>query len=228
MSGGAGIGFQKAGAAALRLAGANTYTGVTDINASTLVVTSLGSSTGAATSSVGASGVAMTDANAVTIGNASTSNAALQYVGPGETSDRKIRINATTGNSAGAQIHADGTGPLILTNVANDMVSNAALKFLWLRGSSPYVNQITSVLADNGGPLNVNIDGGTSWVLTNGTNSYTGTTTVGGVATIGTLSGGTANLNGATSAITTNKIVGRMRVKSLSELLTWRSNEPAA
>ena len=113
LSGGAGIGFQKAGAAALRLAGANTYTGVTDINASTLVVTSLGSSTGAATSSVGASGVAMTDANAVTIGNASTSNAALQYVGPGETSDRKIRINATTGNSAGAQIHADGTAAVV-------------------------------------------------------------------------------------------------------------------
>jgi autotransporter-associated beta strand protein len=115
----------------------------------------------------------------VTIGNASNSNAVLQHVGPGETSDRKIRINATTGTSAGAQIHADGTGPLILTNVANDMVSNAGSKNLWLRGTSPFVNQITSQLTDFGAALNVNIDGGTSWVLTNGTNSYTGTTTVG-------------------------------------------------
>jgi len=168
----------------LRTTGANTYTGVTDINAGTLVVTSLGSSTGAETSSVGAAGagVTMDDANAVTIGNAGTGNAILQYVGPGETSDRKIRINATTGTGAGAQIHADGTGPLILTNVANDMVSNAAVKNLWLRGSSPYVNQVQSVLANNGGPLNVNIDGGTAWVLTNAGNSYTGTTTVGGGA----------------------------------------------
>ena len=182
LSGGAGIGFQKTGSAPLRLTGANTYTGVTDINASTLIVTSLGSSTGGATSSVGASGVAMTDANAVTIGNGSTSNALLQHVGPGETSDRKIRINATTGTGAGAQIHADGTGPLILTNVANDMVSNAASKNLWLRGASPYVNQITSQLADFGAALNVIVDGGTSWVLTNGTNSYTGATSVNGGA----------------------------------------------
>lgn len=179
LSGEAGIGFQKLGNSPLRLTGANTYSGVTDIAAGVLVVTSLGSGSGGATSSVGAGGVAMTDANAVTIGNASTSNATLQYVGPGETSDRKIRINATTGTSAGAQIHADGTGPLILTNVANDMVSNAGSKNLWLRGTSPFVNQITSQLTDFGAALNVNIDGGTSWVLTNGTNSYTGTTTVG-------------------------------------------------
>jgi autotransporter-associated beta strand protein len=182
LSGGAGIGFQKAGSAPLRLTGANSYTGVTDINASALVVTSLGSSAGGATSSVGAGGVAMTDANAVTIGNASTGNAILQHVGPGETSDRKIRINATTGTSAGAQIHADGTGPLILTNVANDMVSNAGSKNLWLRGTSPFLNLITSQLADFGAALNVIVDGGTSWVLTNGTNSYTGTTSVNGGA----------------------------------------------
>ena len=178
LSGDAGIGFQKTGSSVLRLTGANTYTGVTDINAGALVVASFGRSDTAGGSGLGQTGVTMDNTNAVTIGNASTGNAILQYVGPGEVSDRKIRINATTGTGAGAQIHADGTGPLILTNVANDMVSDAAAKNLWLRGSSPYVNQIQSVLADNGGPLNVVIDGGTSWVLTNPANSFTGTTTV--------------------------------------------------
>lgn len=173
--------LRKIGAGILKLTGANTYTGVTDINAGTLVVSSLGSSTGGGSSSVGAGGVTMDNTNAITIGNASTSNAILQYVGPGETSDRKIRINATTGSSAGAQIHADGAGPLILTNVANDMVSDAGSKNLWLRGTNAAGNMITSVLANNGGPLNVLVDGSATWILT-GANTYTGATTVSGGA----------------------------------------------
>ena len=52
----------------------------------TLVVTSLGSSTGGATSSVGAGAVVMDNTNAVVLGNATTTGGNLQYVGPGETS----------------------------------------------------------------------------------------------------------------------------------------------
>ncbi len=199
-------GLRKEGGAPLRLLGLNLYGGVTDIQSSSLVVYSLGSSTTGGGSSVGQTGVAMGNANAVTIGNASTSNAILQYVGPGEISDRKIRINATTGDSAGAQIHADGTGPLILTNVSNDMVNNAAHKNLWLRGSSPFVNQITSKLSDNGGQLRLNIDGGTAWVLTHPENNYTGTTTVGGGA-FG-LGGGLPGFVALTSAASGNVATG--------------------
>lgn len=180
MSGSGGV--FKNGSGILRLWGLSSYAGTTMVNAGTLVVSSLGGSTGDATSSVGAGNVTMDNSNAVAVGNASTSNAVLQYVGAGEVSDRKIRINATTGDSAGAQIHADGTGPLILTNVANDMVNDASHKNLWLRGASPYVNEIRSQLSDNGGQLRVNIDGGTAWVLTNPGNNYTGATTVSGGA----------------------------------------------
>lgn len=181
---GAGGGLVKNGSGILRLTGANNYTAVTDINAGTLAVSKLGNSTDLAgtRSSVGLSGVAMDNTNAITVGNGTTSNAILQYTGPGEVSDRKIRINATTGTSAGAQIHADGSGPLILTNLVNDMVADAGSKNLWLRGTSQAGNMITSVLANNGGALNINIDGSATWILTNPANSYTGTTTVSGGA----------------------------------------------
>ncbi|MDZ7619345.1 MAG: autotransporter-associated beta strand repeat-containing protein, partial [Patescibacteria group bacterium] len=175
-------GVFKDGSGALRLTGLNTYTGNTRVNAGVLAVTSLGNSADALNTptSVGVSGIAMNDENAVLVGNASTSNAILQYIGAGETSDRKIRINATTGTSAGAQIHADGTGPLILTNVANDMVAGA--KLLWLRGTNTDGNMITSQLSDNSGALSVTVDGGATWILTNGVNNYTGLTTAGGGA----------------------------------------------
>jgi autotransporter-associated beta strand protein len=177
---GAGGGLLKSGAGVLRVGNANTYTGITQVQGGTLVVSSLGSSTGGATSSVGASGGAMGDTNAIQLGAGGNNAGILQYVGPGETSDRKIRFNSTTGTSSTNQIHADGSGPLILTNVANDMAAGA--KTVALRGSNAAGNMITSVLADNDGALSVNVDGGATWILTNGANNYTGTTTVGGGA----------------------------------------------
>ena len=176
---GTGGGIIKNGGGILRLTGANTYTGVTDISVGTLVVSKLGSSSDPANTatSVGLSGVTMNDTNAITIGNAGTGGAILQYVGPGETSDRKIRMNSTTG---GAQIHADGSGPLILTNLVNDYTTPTGAKTLSLRGTSTAGNMITSQLTNDagGGALSVTIDGSATWILTNPANSYTGTTTV--------------------------------------------------
>ena len=168
-------GIFKNGSGILRLTGLNSYTGTTSVDAGTLVVSSLGGSTGAAATSVGAGNVAMGDGNAIILGNATTTGGILQYVGPGETSDRKIRLRGTT---AGNQIHADGTGSLVLSNVAHDTTETGD-KTLSLRGSSAYTNFITSQLSNNGGGvLSVGVDGGTAWVLTNPANSYTGTTTV--------------------------------------------------
>jgi autotransporter-associated beta strand protein len=176
-AGDASTGLRKLGTGTLRLTGANTYQGETSLYQGALVVRSLGSSLSAASTptSVGLSGADVTfgNANAVTIGNGGTGGAILQYVGPGETTDRKIRLNTTTG---GAQLHADGSGAWVLTNVANDMAAGA--KTLNLRGTNAGANLITSQLSDNGGALAVTVDGGAAWVLTNAANNYTGLTLV--------------------------------------------------
>lgn len=172
ISGDAGSGIRKLGAGILVLSGDNTYSGETNVNQGTLVVYSLGSSSGSGTTSVGTEVNANLDSNAITIGNGGTGAAILEYVGSGETSDRKIRLNTTTGS---AQIHADGVGPLILTNVANDMV--AGNKVLLLRGVNASGNMITSQLSDFGGTLGIQVDSSAMWILTNAANNYSGTTT---------------------------------------------------
>lgn len=164
----------KAGSGTLQLFGNNTYSGVTSVTAGTLVVKSLGATPivgpGTATS-VGISTFANTDAAAVTLGTGGT-GAVLQYVGAGEVSDRKIRLN----NTGTTDIYADGSGALVLFGVTNDMVAGA--KTLRLRGSNTDGNTIGSKLSDNGGALSVTIDGGATWLLTNAANDYTGTTSV--------------------------------------------------
>jgi len=168
-------GVIKSGSGTLQMTAANTFTGNMAVTAGTLTVNSLGNSaTPGAGTSVGSSTDANLAANAVTLGNGGTGAGILQYVGSGETSDRMIRLNTTTGST---QIHADGSGPLVLTNVANDMVAGS--KTLFLRGSNTQGNTISSVLADNAAGTNtlgVTADGGATWILT-AANTYTGVTT---------------------------------------------------
>lgn len=183
----------KEGAGILNLRGLNSYTGQTLVRQGTLVVESFGNSTSPGATSVGDSTLGNTDAGAINLGNASTTAGILQYVGAGETSDRKIRLNTTTGST---QIHADGTGSLILTNVVNDMAAGA--KLLYLRGTNAAGNMITSQLSDNGGALGVVVDGGATWILTNGANNYTGATTLNG----GALGVGHDNALGGTGTLT--------------------------
>lgn len=165
----------KEGAGILNLRGANTYTGQTLVRQGTLVVETLGLSTnGPGATSVGQQSGGNTNAGAVLLGSGGTAGI-LEYVGRGEISDRKIAFSGTTG---GAQIHADGVGALILTNVLNDVGVGGA-KTLNLRGVSAAANMITSQLSDNGGALNITVDGSTAWILTNAANNYTGTTAIG-------------------------------------------------
>ena len=179
VSNGAGspAGLIKAGAGVLVLSGANTYDGATTVSAGQLMVTSLGSSGAAGSSSLGATLGAHLDGSALLLGNAGTTGGILHYVGQGEVSDRKIRLNTTTGSP---EIHASGAGALVLTNVANDLVAGA--KTLYLRGSNAGGNAIRSILADNGGALGVQVDGSAAWTLENPLNTFTGTVTVGGGA----------------------------------------------
>ena len=176
LSGTGTSGVSKAGAGILQLFGANTYTGVTAVPGGTLTVTSLGNSTAAGATSVGDSTAGNTTTGAVTLGNGGTTGGILEYVGVGETSDRMIRLNTTTATN---QIHASGSGALILTNVDNTMTNG--VKTLALRGSSAAGNTISSVLANaNGGAdaLSVAVDGTATWILS-GANTYTGGTSVG-------------------------------------------------
>ncbi|MDZ7618469.1 MAG: autotransporter-associated beta strand repeat-containing protein, partial [Patescibacteria group bacterium] len=168
---GTGGSLRKIGSGALKVTGANTYTGATAVNAGVLAVTSLGNSAAPGASSVGDSTNANTNASAVTLGNGGTGGANLQYLGAGETSDRKIRLNSTTGSN---YINADGVGALVLTNVANDMLAGA--KILYLRGTNTDGNMITSQLSDNGGALRITVDSSATWILTNSANDYTGIT----------------------------------------------------
>lgn len=192
-------GLTKTGAGTLQLFGANTYSGATAVTAaSTLVVNFLGdSATAGVGTSVGTSTGANTQANAITLGNAGTTAGILQYVGTGEISDRMIRLNTTTGTT---QIHADGSGPLVLTNVLNDMA--AGIKTLSLRGSNTMGNMITSLLTNNGGNLAITVDGGATWILTNPGNNYAGATTVSagalGVGDNSALGAGTLTLSSGT------------------------------
>jgi len=219
---GAGGGLLKNGNGILRVTGANSYTGTTGVSAGTLVVSSLGRSTGGpATTSVGAGNVTMNDTNAVTIGNGSTGVALLQYVGTGEISDRKIRLNSTGAGTAPAnvnQIHADGSGPLILTNVANDLLAGA--KSLYLRGTNTAGNMITSQLSDFGGALTVTVDGGATWILSNASNNYTGNTNV----NAGALGIGDNSALGGTLVISNGNVFAYGADRTIGNAVTLANN----
>jgi autotransporter-associated beta strand protein len=172
---GVGGGLVKAGGGILSLSGANTYTGTTRVDGGSIIIRSFGDSASPGSSSLGDSTAGNTNTGALELGNGGTTGGIVQYIGAGETSDRKIRLNTTTGTT---QIHADGSGPLILTNVANDQVDGT--KNLTLRGTNASGNRITSVLTNATagaatGVLSVTVDGSAAWILS-GANTYTGNT----------------------------------------------------
>ncbi len=105
----------------------------------------------------------MSNANAILLGKRYNRRCIVAVSGSGEVSDRFIRMNST----GAAQIHADGTGPLVLSNVLNDAV--AGNKTLNLRGSNPAANMITGTLTNYTGnlaqALSVTHDGAATWVL---------------------------------------------------------------
>ncbi len=181
-----GTGSLRVSGGVLQLLGANTYSGTTSIIGGTLVVNSLGISSGAPTGT----SLGINTGGMLTIGNGSTGAAILEYVGTGETSDRMILIDTTTGSD---QIHADGSGPLVLTNVVNN-TNLAGARTLFLRGSNTQANVLGGSLADGAGAgsvFNITIDGGATWVLA-GNNSFTGTVN----ATSGSLGIGSTNAIG--------------------------------
>ncbi|WP_075090218.1 beta strand repeat-containing protein [Verrucomicrobium spinosum] len=166
------IDFWNSGGGTVILRGANTWTGVTNIQGAIVDVVSLNSVVGGtASSSLGAP--VSVSAGTISIGSA-TLNTTLKYSGTGETTDRVV--NLLLGN---ATIEHAGTGLLKFTS--GFTATGGGEKTFTLSGSSTGVGEIAGAIVDNStiNKTNVNVTGLATWVLS-GNNSYTGTTTVSG------------------------------------------------
>lgn len=185
------------GGGSVTLSSANTFTGTTTVQNGTLNVSSLNSvSGGSATSSLGAP---ITSANGtITLG--STTNAVgLNYTGTGETTDRILRLNGTTGN---VTLGNSGTGAVNYTSAP--VFSGNGAKTLILGNTTDTVGGTIGAIANSSGVTSLTKAGLTNsnWTLTAGAaNTYTGTTLVtGGVlqtASVSDLATSYVNLNGA-------------------------------
>ena len=168
-----GGGLTKSGSGTLTLSGTNTYTGLTTINAGAVTVTNTGSLASGNALTLGASGSADFANAGQTLGAVSNAN----------TTTNALNFSAATGTVTLASLSGAGNTRFGSNGTVTGGVSTGT------------VNAV--------GLLTASISGGTVGAGSlSSTTMSGGTTTVGGTATIGTMSSGTANLNGATSAIT--------------------------
>ena len=205
---GAGSVIQNGAGGTTSLAGLNTYTGPTIINAGTLSASFLAS--GGQASSIGqATGDA---ANLVLNGGT------LQYTGTGAIFNRNYTFgNATTG--AGGGFDAEGTGALVIAGAMSPINTVAGTQVLTLTaGTGTGSNIFSGSIADSSATALIGLTkaGAGLWILS-GSDTYSGTTTVSagtlqlsGTGTLGNgnaplaMAGGTVDLNG------TNQTVGSL------------------
>lgn len=154
----------------LTLAGLNTYTGVTNVNAGILAVSKLAD--GGQPSGIGQS--ASTGTNLL-LGNGGT----LRYTGSGDSTNREFRFNGNVATGFTTTLDASGSGPVLFTSSATPSNSNAAQpRTLVLAGTNTGDNTLAATLADNTtGALGLVKSGPGTWVVS-GSNTFTGGTTI--------------------------------------------------
>lgn len=136
-----------------------------------------------------------------------STQATLVYTGGGETSDKRFEVGTNAGNTNGATITSNGSGPLNLIGseglFTRTWASTSASRTLALQGTNTGDNTIAATIADvNSGTTALALTKSTAgkWVLS-GSNTYTGATTVSaGTLQIG--SGGTTGSLNPASTIT--------------------------
>ncbi len=184
----------KNGNGALMLGNHNTFTGSVRVDGGNLIVTSIGTGP---SSSLGASGALIYNP-----GNADLN--ALLYVGPGETANRDLTLQASANYSANRvyRMESSGTGALVWNTgtfthtTRGDTV--ARVLTLEFRGSNTDNNQMNLVLANSTNATFANVlhiaknDGGV-WIL----NPASANTFTGNINANGGLLGLTANGIGA-------------------------------
>uniref|UniRef100_Q11KT9 Outer membrane autotransporter barrel domain n=2 Tax=Phyllobacteriaceae TaxID=69277 RepID=Q11KT9_CHESB len=177
----------------------NDYEGSTTIGGGWLRVTCIAD--GGQDSSIGASS---NDAANLVIG--APANAGLEYVGDGDTTDRRFTLGASAG-----YIYNNGTGALEFTNTAAVAFAGTGTRQFRLGGSNTATNIMAAQIVNNGASETslVKENAGT-WRLTNTTSTYTGITTIqnGGVLEVVKLAdGGQASSIGAATADNTRLVI---------------------
>lgn len=197
-----GFALSKVGVGTITLGGVNTYTGATTIASGTVNVSTIGNT--------GVTGNLGTNST-INLGSGSV-NGILNYTGAGETNNRVLNFNGTSG---GGNVNANGTGLLRFTS--NTTTTGAGAKGLNFGGSGN--GQLDGTITNNTGLMNFTKSGTGTWNLagdlTLGGGSITmsgGALILGGNVSLGggsiTVTAGTLNLSGNASLGSGNVTVG--------------------
>ncbi len=198
-------GFTKAAGGTLVLAGTNnSFAGAVNINQGTVVISSIAN---VGTNSSLGTGVGT---SVIRLGNNNNAGI-LEYVGEGASTDRQVQIGSgNVGNTGGATINNNGSGPLVFSASAFNVAFGTATgaRALTLGGSNADTNTIIGTIIDNniaGGIVSLTKAGTGNWVLL-GNNSFSGQVLINaGTLTVNTIAG--AGTNSALGTGVSNAVV---------------------